>query len=170
MIPNPAETTLQQNTLDLLARMGCTYISPEAIPRYRENTRQVLLKKVLRAQLSKLNGYEYRGKRYAFGGKSIQKAIDDLEVALEEGLMAANRKISDQLVLGNAYVEEPEAGVQKSFSLHYIDFERPENNLFHITEEFVVDRQSTLEHTKTRRPDMVLFVNGISFGVIELKR
>ncbi len=170
MTPNPAETKLQQNTLDLLTRMGYTYISPEAMPSYRENTRQVLLRDVLKKQLRKLNGYEYRGKRYAFSDKSIQKAIDDLDVALEEGLMAANRKISDQLVLGNAYVEEPEAGVQKSFSLRYIDFERPENNLFHVTEEFAVDRQSTHEHTKTRRPDLVLFVNGIPFGVIELKR
>ena len=84
--------------------------------------------------------------------------------------MTANQKISDQLLLGNSYGEEPIVGVKKSFSLHYIDYKKPENNVFHFTEEFVVDRVNQQEQTKSRRPDLVLFVNGIPFGVVELKK
>ncbi len=58
--------------------------------------------------------------------------------------------------------------LKKSFSLHYIDWEEPYNNIFHIVEEFSVERANGGEgHI---RPDIVLFVNGIPFGVIECKR
>ena len=43
----------------------------------------------------------------------------------------------------------------------------PENNVYHITQEFVVERSKS--HEKAR-PDLVLFVNGIPFVVIECKR
>jgi len=46
-----------------------------------------------------------------------------------------------------------------------IDWENPENNVFHLAEEFVVEGVK-----ETRRPDIVLFVNGIPFVVIENKR
>jgi len=66
---------------------------------------------------------------------------------LNEGLMTANQKISDQLLLGNSYSEELSDGVKKSFSLKYIDYENPQNNVFHVTEEFVVDRMNRQEQT-----------------------
>ena len=121
-------------------------------------------------QLQKLNGFEYKGTEYPFSAKNIARAIDDLDVLLNEGLVTANEKISDQLLLGNSYSEELIDGVKESFSLHNIDYQNPENNVFHVTEEFVVDRVNQQERIKTRRPDLVLFVNGIPFGVIELKR
>jgi len=170
MTPNTNETQIQTNTIELLTTMGYTYISPEEMREYRGSTRQVILKEVLLKQLQKLNGFEYKGTAYNFSAKNITRAIEDLDVLLNDGLMTANQKISDQLLLGNAYSEELSDGVKKSFSLHYIDYQNPENNLFHITEEFVVDRVTQQERTKTRRPDLVLFINGIPFGVIELKR
>ena len=170
MTPNTNETQIQTNTIDLLKNMGYIYISPEEMTEHRSSTRQVVLKDILLKQLQKLNGFEYKGTEYKFSAKNIARAIDDLDVTLNEGLMTANQKISDQLLLGNSYSEELIDGVKKSFSLHYIDYKHPENNLFHVTEEFVVDRVNQQEQTKTRRPDLVLFVNGISFGVIEVKR
>ena len=44
---------------------------------------------------------------------------------------------------------------------------RPANNVFHMSDEFSVERRRSSE---TRRPDMVLFVNGIPLVVIECKR
>ena len=170
MTPNTSETQIQNNTIDLLKNMGYIYISPEEMVEHRSSTRQVVLKDVLLKQLQKLNGFEYKGREYKFSAKNIVRAIDDLDVPLNEGLMTANQKISDQLLLGNSYSEEPIVGVKKSFSLHYIDYKNHENNLFHFTEEFVVDRVNQQEQTKSRRPDLVLFVNGIPFGVVELKK
>ena len=170
MTPNSNETQIQTNTINLLKNMGYTYISPEEMSQHRSSTNQVILKDILLKQLQKLNSFEYKGTQYPFSAKNIAKAVDDLDVSLNEGLMTANQKISDQLLLGNSYSEELSDGVKKSFSLHYIDYENPQNNLFHVTEEFVVDRMNRQEREKTRRPDLVLFVNGIPFGVIELKK
>ena len=168
--PNTSETQIQQNTIELLKAMGYKYISPEEMKKHRNNTGQVVLKDILLQQLQKLNGFEYKGTHYPFSAKNIAKAIDDLDESLNEGLMTANQKISDQLLLGNAYTEELIDGVKKSFSLHYIDYKNPQNNVFHFTEEFVVDREIKDVKVKTRRPDLVLFINGIPFGVIELKK
>ena len=59
---------------------------------------------------------------------------------------------------------------KKSFSFKYIDFENIQNNHFSFTEEFRVDRINQNEELKTRRPDIVLFINGIPIVVIELKK
>ncbi len=169
MTPKTDEKTLQANTIDLLKNMGYAYISPEEMAQHRSSTHQVLLKDILFKQLQKLNSFEYKGVQHPFSEKNIARAIEDLDVSLGEGLMTANQKISDQLLLGKAYSEELSDGVKKSFSLKYIDYENPPSNIFHVTEEFVVDRMNRQEREKTRRPDLVLFVNGIPFGVIELK-
>ena len=121
MIPNTSETQIQNNTIDLLKNMGYIYLSPKEMTEYRGSTRQVVLKDVLLKQLQKLNGFEYKGTEYKFSAKNIARAIDDLDVMLHEGLMSANQKISDQLLLGNSYSEELIDGVTKSFSLHYIE-------------------------------------------------
>ncbi len=54
----------------------------------------------------------------------------------------------------------------RSFTLNYIDWKNPENNVYHVTAEFSVERTRSHE---TARPDIVLFVNGIPFAVIECK-
>jgi len=58
-------------------------------------------------------------------------------------------------------------GDKKSITLQYIDWKNIENNVYHVTEEFSVMRSTSKEHY---RPDLVLFVNGIPFCIIECKR
>lgn len=169
-LPNTSEKQIQKNTIDFLEALGYSYISPDEIQKYRSNTGQVILTDILLEQLQELNGFEYKGIEYPFSAKNISKAVEDLDESLNEGLMTANQKISDQLLLGNSYGEELIDGTKKSFSLKYIDFKNPENNLYHFTEEFVVDRVTKNEQEKTRRPDLVFFINGIPFAVIELKK
>lgn len=60
-------------------------------------------------------------------------------------------------------------GSKKSFSFKFIDFDNFENNVFHVTEEFSVERNVKTEAEKTRRADIVLFINGFPIVVIELK-
>ncbi len=181
MIPKTDESIIQENTIDLLISMGYIFITQDnekkekykkykSISTYRSNTGQVILKDILVKQLQNLNGFNYKNNNYKFSNKNIAKAIEDIDYSLNEGLMTANQNITDQIVLGNSYLEELIDGVKKSFSLKYIDFDTPSNNIFHFTEEFVVDRVTKNEKVKTRRPDLVLFINGIPIGVIELKR
>ena len=49
-----------------------------------------------------------------------------------------------------------------------IDWKNPGNNDFAIAEEVTVE--GATKHTYTKRPDIVLYVNGIAVGVLELKR
>ena len=72
-------------------------------------------------QLQEINSFDYKGITYPFSSKNIARAISDLDESLNEGLMTANAKISDQLILGNSYQEELIDGVKKSFSFKYID-------------------------------------------------
>ncbi len=166
MFPNTNETQIQKNTIELLKSIGYTFISREENIKIRKNrTSEVLLKDILSEQLKKINSFEYKGKKYKFSNKNIEKAIEELNTPLNEGLLSANQKISDKLILGTSY-DEVINGVKKSFSLQYIDFKNPENNQFHFTEEYKVKT----EREESRRPDIVLFINGIPFGVIELKK
>jgi len=166
-----AEKQLQNNTIDLLKSMGYKFISQEENISLRNGKLgEVVLKDIFVKQLQKLNSFEYKSNTYPFSSKNIANAIASLDESLNEGLMTANSKVSDQLILGNSYQEELINGAKKSFSFKYIDFQNPEKNEFHFTEEFTVSRAIQNETEKTRRPDIVLFINGIPFGVIELKK
>jgi len=165
-----SEKHLQNNTINLLKSMGYIFISPKEMQNCRKNTSEVILKDILVKQLQKLNSFEYKTNTYPFSSKTITNAVKSLDESLNEGLMTANQKITDQLILGNSYQEELKGGAKKSFSFKYIDLKSPSNNVFHFTEEFAVSRQNQNEKQKTRRPDIVLFINGIPFAVIELKK
>ncbi len=128
---------------------------------------EVLFREILIKKLGEINGYEYNGKRYKFSQSSILKAVDELAgVSLNEGLMVANEKITNLLLLGTSIEENLEDGTRRSF----IDFENLQNNDFYVTEEFEVSRANQGEAQKHRRPDLVLFINGIPIVVIELKK
>ena len=58
-------------------------------------------------------------------------------------------------------------GETKGFTLRFIDWQNPRNNVFHVTAEFGVERTGSRE---TRQPDIVSFVNGIPMVVIECNR
>ncbi|ABB44226.1 Type I site-specific deoxyribonuclease HsdR [Sulfurimonas denitrificans DSM 1251] len=167
------EQVIQQNCINLLSHkeFGYKFITKEDNLIFRENkTSTVLLKKMLIERLYALNSYEYKGQNYKFSANNIAKAVEDLDVSLNEGLIVANEKITNHLLLGTSYEENLDDGTKKSFSFRYIDFENIENNHFFVTEEFIVDRANQNEITKTRRPDLMVFVNGIPLVVIELKK
>ena len=80
--------------------------------------------------------------------------------------MRTSEKIYDALLLGKSYPETVGDGKMLSFNLRYIDWDNPQNNVFHVTEEFAVDSR---DRQHNARPDIVLFINGIPFAVIECK-
>ena len=156
----------QQPAIDLLRSMGYTYISPQDCETQRGNRYHVLLKDILRGQLRRLNRYAFAGAENEFSAANIERAIEDLDEPLSDGLVRTSEKIYNALLLGKSYPETVGEGKTLSFNLNYIDWGHPENNLFHVTEEFAVDSQDKLHNA---RPDVVLFINGIPFAVIECK-
>lgn len=156
----------QKPAIALLQSMGYTYISPEDCEKQRGSRYHVLLKDILRGQLRRLNRYSYAGAENEFSAANIERAMEELDEPLTDGLVRTSEKIYDALLLGKSYPETVGDGKSLSFNLKYIDWEHPENNLFHVTEEFAVD---SLDKQHNARPDIVLFINGIPFAVIECK-
>lgn len=156
----------QRPALALLDAMGYTYISPADCDKQRGSRYHVLLRDILRGQLRRLNRYVYAGAENEFSAANIERAMEDLDEPLTDGLVRTSEKIYDALLLGKSYPETVGDGKMLSFNLRYIDWETPQNNMFHVTEEFAVDSR---DRQHNARPDIVLFINGIPFAVIECK-
>lgn len=153
--------------IEVLKKIGYQYLSPEQVNQLRVNLNEVLLRTVLEDKLKELNSYEYKGEVRKFSDSNIHQAIRDLDEPLTNGLVKANQAIYETLLHGRSYTEFLPDGSKKSFTIQYIDWNHIENNVFHIAEEFEVER---MDGRGNVRPDIVLFVNGIPFGVIECKR
>lgn len=156
----------QRPALALFEAMGYTYISPADCDKQRGSRYHVLLRDILRGQLRRLNRYVYAGAENEFSAANIERAMEDLNEPLTDGLVRTSEKIYDALLLGKSYPETVGDGKMLSFNLRYIDWDNPQNNVFHVTEEFAVDSQ---DRQHNARPDIVLFINGIPFAVIECK-
>ena len=156
----------QRPALALFEVMGYTYISPADCDKQRGSRYHVLLRDILRGQLRRLNRYVYAGAENEFSAANIERAMEDLDEPLTDGLVRTSEKIYDALLLGKSYPETIGDGKMLSFNLRYIDWDNPQNNVFHVTEEFAVDSR---DRQHNARPDIVLFINGIPFAVIECK-
>lgn len=91
----------------------------------------------------------------------IGKAADDKSKSLYD----RNKNVYELLRYGVNVRSEVGEHTQ---TIHLIDWENPENNDFAIAEEVTVKGFDPKSHTK--RPDVVIYVNGIALGIIELKR
>ena len=95
----------------------------------------------------------------------ITRALHELRraaaVSGSRGLYDANREVYEQLRYGVKV--KPDVGEQ-TVTVWLIDWKNPGNNHFAIAEEVTVVGRNT------KRPDLVLYVNGIALGVLELKR
>ena len=92
------------------------------------------------------------------------KAVDDLVRAsgnLQQGLYKANQDVYSLLKYG-AKVKESPGEPEKT--VYFIDWEHSHNNEFAIAEEV------TIKSGSERRPDLVVYINGIAVAVIELKK
>ncbi|MEZ6142556.1 MAG: type I restriction endonuclease subunit R [Zavarzinella sp.] len=153
--------------LQLLQQVGYHYITPtEAIELRGGKRNRVVLESILLDQLRKLNQITFKGQTHDFTETNLKNAVDALTNIPFDGLVKTNEQVFDLLTLGKAQ-EQTIDGNKRSYTLQYIDWEHPENNVYHIADEFEVERTASHE---LRRPDIVLFVNGIPLAVIECKR
>ena len=170
MTPSFKEDHISQlPALQMLMKLGFTYLSPEEALQMRGGkTTNVLLEDVLRKQLMEINSIKVSSTKTAiFTDANIENGIQALkDLPMHEGYIAASEVVYNLLTLGKA-LEQSIDGDKKSFTLQYIDWLNLSNNVFHVTEEFSVMRSTSKEHY---RPDIVLFVNGIPFCIIECKR
>lgn len=170
MNPTPKfqeEYSAKLPALALLTNLGWQFLSPEQALAARNGKQdQVVLKDILHGELQKRR-YTFAGQQHALSEKSIDNLIAEIcSPALNEGLLVANERIYNHLLYGISVTEFID-GKKTSPTIALIDWQNPSNNSFVFTEEFSVTRSNGVD---ARRPDIVCFVNGIPFAVIEAKR
>lgn len=94
-------------------------------------------------------------------GRAVQQLLTAVSLAAGQSLYEANRKVYELLRYG---VKVKRGVADATETVWLIDWENPEANHFVVAEEVAIKG----EHNK--RPDIVLYVNGIALAVIELKR
>jgi type I restriction enzyme R subunit len=152
--------------VELLLNMGYTYVSVAEALRQRGDTSNFILTDIAAEKLMEINGYEVDGVEYKFSEKDVRDAIDELEHIQYEGLIDTAQKVYNTIMptSGGKTIKVNHGGKKVSKNFKFIDFENPENNSFHVSVEFVATGKQNI------RTDIVCFVNGIPFAIIENKK
>ena len=154
--------------VEMLINMGYTYLPTSELMRERGGDNSYyLLKDIAAASLAKINSYEHAGVEYRFAEKDIADAVSELENIEFKGLIDTSKNIYNTIMplKGGKTISVFHDGKYEFKSFRFIDFEHPENNIFHVAVEVEVSAKNG-----TRRPDIVCYVNGLPFVVIENKK
>ncbi len=160
MTQNFTESDIEEAALDWLSELGWGIshgpeIAPGELLAERAGFDAVVLEKRLRLSLAKLNPN--------LPSEALDDAAKKLLQSEHASLIENNRRFHGLLVNG-VPVEYQSEGRTKSDFARLVDFEHPEKNEFLAINQFTV-----IEDRHDRRPDIVLFLNGLPLVVIELK-
>jgi len=153
--------------VEFLVNMGYRYVSAKEILAERgDDISKFIMRDTAIKKLSEINEYEHNGEVYKFGDKDIIDVVDELENIQLEGLIDTSRKIYSMIMptSGGKTIKVSHNGKSISKNFRFIDFKNPKNNDFAVTVEFEAMGKKGI------RPDIVVFVNGIPFAVIENKK
>lgn len=148
------ESDYENAFLRFLEGEGWQYLSGGSIP--RTSRRDVLYIDDLEHFLSTSNP--------VLTPEEIRQIIDTVRLVGAESEFATLHKVYGWMVNGIQYI--PQEGLPRMVDL--IDFKIPENNVFRAVNQFVVEYTNNGQ-TENRRPDVLLFVNGMPLCIIELK-
>lgn len=148
------ESEYEYAFLSFLEKEGWQYLSGKSIA--RSSQREVLYSDDMEQFLRKVNP--------DLIVEEIQQIMDMVRLVGAEGDFAVLHKVYGWMVNGIQFV--PQDGQARMVSL--IDFDKPENNIFRAVNQFTVEYTNN-GRTETRRPDILLYVNGMPLCIIELK-
>lgn len=168
MSTGPEFATVESPFIDQLISMGWKFVTgnldfPSATG--RESFREVLIKPDLRKAIKRINLRD--GKPWLDEAR-ISQAVSALERIASPKLMEANQQATDLLLKGVAVEGLADWDQGRSKTVHFIDWEHPENNTFTVMNQFRVDCPGGMAK-ECVVPDLVLFVNGIPVVVVECK-
>lgn len=148
------ESDYENAFLSFLEAEGWQYLPGNSI--LRTSRREALYTDDLEQFLSRTN--------FDLTVEEIRQIIDTVRLAGAESEFATLHKVYGWMVNGIQFT--PQNGLPQMVAL--IDFEAPENNIFRAVNQFTVEYTNNGQ-TETRRPDVLLFINGMPLCVIELK-
>ncbi len=154
------ESTVEVAALEYLRELGySTAFGPEIAPdgdlSERKSYDSVYLLSRLRESISRLNP--------AATLESVEEAVKRLGRAESQNPVAENMRIHVLLRDGVPVERRDSSGQVRTDLMQLVDFARPENN------DWLAVNQFTVDEGRNRRPDIVLFLNGMPVAVFELK-
>ncbi|WRO20728.1 type I restriction endonuclease subunit R [Metallumcola ferriviriculae] len=154
------ENSIEKFAIQLLEKVGYQYIyapdvAPDSVSPERKSFEDVLLLERLQKAVGRINPKIPVDVRL--------DAIKEIQRLSSPELIANNEAFHRMLTEGiNVSVQKN--GNDRGDLVWLVDFNQPENNEFIITNQFTV-----IENGVNKRPDIILFVNGLPLVVIELK-
>lgn len=152
MLAGFTEDTFEQAVIELLKNMGYTYLYG---PELERDYSSPLLDAVLRDNLVRIN------KKLPI--VAIEEALSKLKNFDAGSLVQKNQIFNDYMQNGitvKYYIQSEE----HSSIVHLIDYENVENNTFYVVNQFAF-----VENGNNRRPDIIIFINGLPLVLMELK-
>ncbi len=155
------ESVVEQAALAWLESLGWNVahgpdIAPDTLAAERTDYGQVVLERRLRDALAQLNP--------TLPAEALEDAFRKLNRPEGTSLETRNRAFHRMLVEGVTVEYRAHNGAIRGAQARVIDFDVPTNNDWLAINQFTV-----VENNHERRPDIVLFINGLPLGVIELK-
>ncbi len=154
------ENEIEQLSIDLLKQQGFTYlngtdIAPDSSTPERQTFEEVILKERLDNAVRRINP--------SIPNDAQQDAMKQiLRIASPDVL--SNNETFHRLLTEGIPVTKRVDGQERGDRVFLIDFENPLNNEFLVVNQFTI-----VENGVNKRPDIILFVNGLPLVVIELK-
>ena len=153
------ESTVEQAALDWLREIGYrTGYGPvdTAVGEVREHPFDVVLWDRLKAALLRLNPEA--------STQLIADALGRVQRADSQDTVLENQRLHDLMVKGVPMETKASDGQTVTQLLRLIDFKNPENNDWLALNQFTI-----IENGHNRRPDVLVFLNGLPVGLMELK-
>ena len=154
------ESEIEKFAIELLERQGYQYIyapdiAPDSDTPERDRFEDVLLLERLRKAVGSINP--------DIPADAKEDAIRQVRRLNSPELISNNEAFHKMLTEG-INVSYRKDGADRGDLVWLVDFKDPENNDFLVANQFTV-----VENDKNKRPDIILFVNGLPLVVIELK-
>ena len=154
------ESAIENFSIKLFERLGYSYlhgpdIAPDGEYPERSHYAEVLLVGRLEQALRRINP--------KLSNDVLHLALKEVQRIQSPDLLA-NNETFHRLLTEGVKVSVQKDGHERGELVWLIDFAHPENNEFLVVNQFTV-----IENHQQKRPDLILFVNGIPLVVIELK-
>jgi len=175
-MPNFTESEIEVVSLDELKKIGFSYVPGPSLAPDADPAQPFLLRETTIP-------YDTPDKRASYGDvilkHTLEQAINRLNptvpvTARQEALKTTLSVYSPQLINPNEAFHKILAegvpvtiqkdGQERGERVWLVDFQKPENNVF-----FAINQYTVEEHNQNKRPDVILFVNGLPLVLIELK-
>ena len=154
------ESAIEEFAVELLEKQGYQYIyapsvAPDSDTSERQSFEDVLLMERLRTAVGRINPTLPEDIR--------EDAIKQIQ-RLNSPELIVNNEVFHRMLTEGIKVSYQKDGYRRGDLVWLIDFKNPENNDFLVANQFTV-----IENNVNKRPDVILFVNGLPLVVIELK-